>query len=140
MKALRSFIIIAMLGLMAVPAQQALSQDTKPAQQAADTWLALVDAERYSEAWKGFSSFFQERMTFDQWQQQIKSARSIFGKLEARKPKLATAAKSLPGAPDGDYVVVQYDTEFDKKEHALETVTMLLGKDGKWGVAGYFIK
>jgi ribosomal protein S17E len=42
--------------------------------------------------------------------------------------------------PDGKYVVIKYDTSFENKKSAVETVTPMLDKDGKWRVAGYFIK
>jgi hypothetical protein len=54
--------------------------------------------------------------------------------------KSATYTKSLPGAPDGEYVVIQYDTGFEHKQSAVETVTPMLDKDGKWRVSGYFIR
>ncbi len=47
---------------------------------------------------------------------------------------------SLPGAPDGEYVVISYETSFTNKKSAIETVTPMLDKDGKWRVSGYFIK
>ena len=40
----------------------------------------------------------------------------------------------------GEYVVIQFNTVFDNKQSAVETVTSVLDKDGKWKVAGYFIK
>jgi hypothetical protein len=47
---------------------------------------------------------------------------------------------SLPGAPDGEYVVIQFGTSFENKKTAIETVTPMLDKDGKWRVSGYYIK
>ena len=117
-----------------------VKEETKAAEQAGNSWLSLVDAEKYSEAWKGFSTFFKERMTLEKWETQIKSVRAIFGKFENRKLKNATPTKTLPGAADGDYVVLQYDTAFEKKKSAIETVTVSLEKDGKWGVINYYIK
>jgi len=49
-------------------------------------------------------------------------------------------ATRLPGAPDGEYVVIQYETSFKNKRSSIETVTPILGKDGVWRVSGYFIK
>ncbi|MEW5723696.1 MAG: DUF4019 domain-containing protein, partial [Thermodesulfobacteriota bacterium] len=43
---------------------------------------------------------------------------------------------SLPGAPDGRYVVIQFKTSFEKKKEAIETVTPLLDQDGAWRVSG----
>jgi len=36
--------------------------------------------------------------------------------------------------------MIQYDTDFEHKAGAVETVVPTLEKDGKWRVAGYFIK
>jgi len=46
----------------------------------------------------------------------------------------------MPGAPDGEYVVIQYETEFEKKASAVETVTPERDKNGTWRVSGYYIK
>jgi hypothetical protein len=46
----------------------------------------------------------------------------------------------LPGAPDGEYVVIQYESSFEHKQAAVETVTPMLDKDGTWRVSGYFIR
>ena len=54
--------------------------------------------------------------------------------------RIAAYVKTLPNAPDGEYVVIQYDTNFEHKQGAVETVVPMLDKDGKWRVSGYFIK
>ena len=62
------------------------------------------------------------------------------GKLESRKLTSAQYTKTMPGAPDGDYVILQFDASYENKKRAIETVTPMKDKDGKWRVAGYFIK
>ena len=47
---------------------------------------------------------------------------------------------SLPGAPDGEYVVIQMETSFENKASAVETITPMRDSDGEWRVAGYYIK
>jgi ribosomal protein S17E len=37
-------------------------------------------------------------------------------------------------------VIIQYDSSFENKKSAVETVTPMLDKDGKWRVSGYYIK
>ena len=54
--------------------------------------------------------------------------------------KTATYKTSLPGAPDGEYVVIQFDTSFENKKAAIETVTPMMDQDGTWRVSGYYIK
>jgi len=68
------------------------------------------------------------------------ASREPLGKMISRRPKSATYTRTLPGAPDGEYVVVQYETSFEHKQSAIETVTPLLDHDGNWRVSGYFIK
>jgi hypothetical protein len=70
----------------------------------------------------------------------VQGVRDPLGKMRSRKVKSATYKTSLPGAPDGEYVVIQYDSSFEHKQAAVETVTPMLDKDGKWRVSGYFIK
>ena len=66
--------------------------------------------------------------------------RAPLGKLVSRKLKSREYAEKMPGAPDGRYVVVQYDTVFENKASAVETVTPMADPDGVWRVAGYFIR
>jgi len=47
---------------------------------------------------------------------------------------------SVPGAPDGEYVVIQYSANFENKKNAIETVTPMKDTDGEWRVSGYYIK
>jgi hypothetical protein len=64
----------------------------------------------------------------------------MFGGVEERTIKSTEYATSLPGAPDGHYVIIQYETAFEKKQSAVETVTPMKDSDGQWRVSGYFIK
>jgi ribosomal protein S17E len=40
----------------------------------------------------------------------------------------------------GEYVVIQFETSFENKKTAVETVTPMMDKDGIWRVSGYYIK
>jgi hypothetical protein len=66
--------------------------------------------------------------------------RKPLGKLISRSIKDATHTTSLPGAPDGEYVVIQFQTSFENKKSAIETITPMMDPDGVWRVSGYFIK
>ncbi|HGF5077124.1 TPA: DUF4019 domain-containing protein [Vibrio parahaemolyticus] len=50
---------------------------------------------------------------------------------------LFAQTKSLPNVPDGEYVVIQYQTIFSGKQ-STETLTLSKSKTG-WVVIGYFI-
>jgi hypothetical protein len=36
--------------------------------------------------------------------------------------------------------VIQYESSFEHKASAIETVTPMLGDDGQWRVSGYYIR
>jgi hypothetical protein len=139
---LASVLVLATIcACIACPAQAedrnaAVQQATK----AAESWLSLVDQEKYAESWNQAASFFKDHVSSDRWAQMASAARKPLGALVSRKFKLATYATRLPGAPDGQYVVIQYHTEFANKKSAVETVTPMLDTDGQWHVSGYYIR
>ena len=109
------------------------------AQGAATKWLALTDSGKYAQSWDEASSLFKSAVSQADWEKAIKGARGPLGALKSRKLKSATFTRTLPGAPDGEYVVIQFDAAFENKAAAVETVTPM--KDhGVWKVSGYFIK
>ena len=108
--------------------------------QAATSWLQLVDNEKYGESWDQAAALFKKAISRDKWQQAMKQVRLPMGKLLSRKLKSATYSTSLPGAPDGEYVVIQFETAFANKKKAIETITPMMDSDGKWHVSGYFIR
>jgi len=110
------------------------------AQQSAESWLGLVDSGKYGASWVDAASSFKAHVTKEQWVNMAGPVRDPLGKLLSRKLKSATYTKTLPGAPDGEYVVIQFDSSFEHKQTAVETVTPMLDTDGKWRVSGYFIK
>jgi opacity protein-like surface antigen len=107
---------------------------------AAKSWLALVDAGTYGPSWDAAASMFKSTVTKVDWERMAASARGPFGKLRSRELTSSKAVTSLPGAPDGHYVVIQFKTAFEHKAQAVETVTVVLEKDGIWRVTGYFIR
>jgi len=113
---------------------------TKVATSAAAQWLGLVDDRKYDESWDAAALYLRSAVPKEQFAQKLAAARDPLGKLVTRDLKSAQYATSLPGAPDGQYVVIQYASSFENKKSAIETVTPMLDKDGKWRVSGYYIK
>ena len=108
--------------------------------QAATNWVQLVDNGKYGESWDTAATVFKKAISRDKWQQAMKQVREPLGQLVSRTVKSATYATSLPGAPDGEYVVIQFVTSFANKKGAVETVTPMMDTDGKWHVSGYYIR
>jgi hypothetical protein len=133
-------LFLGLLVLLAVSAFADTSEKEQAAVISAQKWLGLIDAEKYTESWKEAAEYFRNAIDQEQWAKTLQTVRKPLGKLSKRKVKAKTFQTSLPGAPDGEYVVIQFETAFENKKTAIETVTPMMGKDGKWRVAGYYIK
>ena len=129
-----------LFGLLVSAFTLAQSKPEQLAQTSAESWLALTDSGKYAQSWDEAAQFFKAAVTREKWQDALHQVRDPLGKLVSRKLTSATYTKNLPGAPDGEYVVIKYDTSFENKQSATETIVPMLDKDGKWRVSGYFIK
>jgi hypothetical protein len=143
MNALRWIAALAIAIAIAVAALSVFAADdldTTPAMAAAERWIAGVDAGRYAQSWEEAAPFFKESVAKVEWEKALDSTRGALGVANARKLRSATYTKTLPGAPEGEYVVIQYDTQFQNRPASTETVTPMRDKDGSWKIAGYFIR
>jgi hypothetical protein len=140
MKLAPGLCVFALLSAIAIAPVSADEKPKQLAQKSAESWLTLTDEGKYSESWDAAAQMFKSAVTKEQWQSAMKGSREPLGKMRSRRLKAATYTKTLPGAPDGEYVVIQFDTSFEHKQSAVETVTPMLDMDGKWKVSGYYIK
>lgn len=127
---------------VAVSAQTVAPGDAekeKIAISAAMAWVKLIDGGKYNVSWTDAASYFKSKVTSDQWTKAVEGVRKPYGKLVARKLKSKALVRKMPGAPDGEYVIIQFETEFANKKGAIETVTPMLDKDKQWRVSGYYI-
>jgi hypothetical protein len=125
------------LGICAGTAQA--DEKTDAAVTAAKSWLALVDAKEYKKSWQEAAPFFKDKVKEEQWSEMVAAARKPLGVMKTRELSSAVHKTTLPGAPDGEYVVIQFKTSFTDKRESVETVTPMKA-DGTWRVSGYFIK
>ncbi len=112
----------------------------KAAIECAEKWLAVVDQGEYDKSWEETAGLFKQVVPVEQWRNQLKVFRGALGKVVSRTLKSKQYTTTAPGAPDGQYVIIQYDASFEKKTTAVETITPMLEEDGAWRVSGYFIK
>jgi hypothetical protein len=134
------FLLILSLALMGSLAEAQNTKKEKAAVVAAEQWLLLVDEGKYEQSWKEAAEYFKNAISQYKWHQSLQAVRNPLGKLISRKVKTQVYKTSLPGAPDGEYVVIQFETSFKNKKAAVETVTPMMDKDGVWRVSGYYIK
>jgi hypothetical protein len=98
-----------------------------------------VDSSRYGASWDDAARLFRDAVSKSDWEKSLRAVRSPLGKVVSRKVFSKRYTESLPGAPDGKYVVIQYESSFENKKDAIETVTPMLDEAGRWRVSGYFI-
>lgn len=120
-------------------AQQPLAYPLQ-AKESAEKWLTMVDQGQYKQSWKDAAQIFQSSVSEQNWEKAVSAVRSPLGNVLAREMISSKALSSVPGGPDGSYVVFQYRTSFQNKKNAIETVTPMLDKDGQWHVSGYYVK
>ncbi len=142
---MRSYITVAMVVAIVSCAGCAQKQKTNPeaekaALEAAGAWLELLDSGKYSESWEEAAGYVKALANKENWQKTFQGVRQPLGKMVSRELKSTSYTTSAPGAPDGQYVIIQYKTSFENKASAIETVTPMLDKDGRWRVSGYYIK
>lgn len=135
-----SFIIVA-FGMVAFASAEKSSKENEAlAVAAANEWLKGLDSGEYESSWTNAASFFKEKVSTNDWKKAVTEVRKPLGKLLSRKVKSNTYAKDLPGAPKGEYIIIQFETSFENKKSVIETITPMLDKDKKWRVSGYFVK
>jgi hypothetical protein len=135
-----AFVIVVLIVLSVIPALAGNTDKEKAEVVSAEKWLGLVDSEKYTESWTEASELFKNSITQEQWKRTVEAVRKPLGKIITRKLSTKTYTTSLPGVPDGEYVVIQFNTSFENKKSAIETITPMKDKDGKWRVSGYYIK
>jgi len=124
----------------AQPPKQSNPDAENAAIEVAEAWLALLDEGKFAESWQQASEFVKAAVSKESWQKKLQVFRGALGKVISRNIKSRSYTTTAPGAPDGQYVIIQFDTSFENKKSAVETITPMLDKDGKWRVSGYYIK
>ena len=130
---------VALIGALSLPAR-AQNARTSGAQGVAREWLKLVDENDAQASWAAAAPQFQRRMNVAAWQSALQQARVPLGAVVRRTIVATDFAKTFPGAPEGDYALVQFESAFAKKSQAHETLTLELEPDRSWRVLGYLIR
>jgi hypothetical protein len=110
------------------------------ASRSAQDWLALVDRKMYSASWDSASAYFQQTVTREQWTEAVLRARTQFEPFGARELVGSRYAASLPNAPAGEFIVLQFETDVSGDRQVSEIVVEMRQPDGRWRPAGYFVR
>lgn len=138
------FIVLASTSFAAprstAPAPVSVSPARVAAEASARDWLAFVDGGHYSVAWDEASFLLTTGLSRAAWETQLAEVRSPLGAVRSRTLRSAVDSPQLPFTFGGICIVITYDTVFEHKAAAVETVITALQADGSWPVSGYFVR
>lgn len=134
------YLFVVCIAFSLINVHVAKAADFPDATRAAQDWLGLVDSGKYAESWESAAEYFKGMVKREDWEKMVAGARKPIGNVTYRKLVSSKYATSLPGAPDGEYVVITFKSSFANKQQAIETVTPMKDRDGVWRVSGYYIK
>jgi hypothetical protein len=113
---------------------------SRAAKQQADAWLSLLDSARFEESWDSAAASLQQSTPRRSWVESAAAMRASLGRPRLRKLISLMETRSVPSAPAGRYVVVEYRSKFDRRPVAFESVTEMLCDDGQWRAIGYAVR
>ena len=106
----------------------------------AENFLKFVDTDDWAGSWDAAGASFRDQATLEEWIGAIEPVREQVGKLQSRKLLSVQRTSTLPSAPEGEYEILQYESEFSGVDiGAVETLIMVQVGEG-WDVAGYFVR
>jgi hypothetical protein len=137
-------VVIAMAGMVAaLPAQQASADphiaEEQAAQRQALGFLGYLDQGRFADSYAYTGMLIRSQLDREAFASQVEKARSGTGALQTREFIDAGYSTTVPGAPEGQYVVLHYHSSFANRPDTVETVTLAMAK-GYWRVDGWYIK
>ena len=136
--------------LLLVAGQVVRAQEGGPAPQeavdAGNAFLALIDRGQYDDSWDAAASTIKNTITKTSWSTVLSANRKKFGTLVSRKLESSQAVTTMPGSPEGQYVVLEYKGSFSQKKAGGATVkpttetVVVTNENGKWVGYQYTIK
>jgi hypothetical protein len=105
---------------------------------ATSSWLQLVDQKQFGQSWDNASSFFRESVTRAQWEASMRTVRQPLGDPLERKLSNVHEMPQMPGAADGEYLTIRFESSFRMRPRVIERVA-LARQTENWEVLGYFV-
>jgi hypothetical protein len=106
----------------------------------ARAWLQLVDSGQREVSWHAAAPALQAAIGAEDWEEALRSARDPLGRCRQRRLIRRDLVEAFPGVPPGPYAVVHFESVFEEKPEAVETVTVRRGASGRWRPVAYFIR
>ena len=112
---------------------------TKDGVAAATSWLELIDAGKYDDAWAASADEIKGVGPKEAFAKMMEQTRAPLGKEISRTVKDKGYAKDPQNAPPGEYVQIHFTTSFENAKSATELVIVKKQPDGAWKVGQYSV-
>jgi Protein of unknown function (DUF4019) len=100
-------------------------------------WLTVLDSGFYAKAWGSASPILTKRTSASEFSRMAKGIRDSKGRQIGRRVLSTFARTHVKGLPHGSYVVLDFESKFEKAAGVVERVTTALDEDGVWRVMSY---
>ena len=138
---IHAVLILACLFIIVFPmiSEKPDADKTQQARAAAMDFLKLVDRDQFAESWQVAANLMREKVPQQQWIETLTKSRALSGALVERSEVNVSYSTSAKDSPEGEYILFEFDTTYQRTKNVSEYVTVMREGD-RWRVAGYFIK
>lgn len=105
---------------------------------AAEQFLGLINDNSIDLAYLSTASYLQEANSQQLWVRSVGTQRTFYGEKLQHSVRAITVKNTLSHHPDGSYISIIFESQFEKKAYSIERLEMILEVDGTWRVAEYF--
>ncbi len=107
----------------------------------AQHWLNLTDQGQYGSAWLDSGTLLQDIVTESQWIGAMDEVRAPFGNgVLSRKKVSSQSITQLPHGTKGNFMLIDYRSQFSGNSSAKERVILMTDALGQWRVISYDLK
>ena len=106
---------------------------------AAEQFVKLIDASDFSTAYAGASKLMHLSHPESDWVARVKLSTVLVGAVQKRKLVSVLARDTYPRFPDGEYLLIYFESQRQHKQKATEVV-LVHEVAGAWQVCTYRLK
>lgn len=106
----------------------------------ASHWLNLIDQGQYGAAWLDAGPLMKDILTESQWIGAMDEVRSPFQNAISRKISHNQSISVLPHGTKGNFMLVEYNTQFSGNSNGKERLILMTNPLGEWRVISYDVK
>jgi type IV secretory pathway VirJ component len=113
--------------------------DETEASAAAWAWLDALDKRHYAASWTAAAPPLRDAIREGDWYTALRTVRAPLGRCLRRGLRTRALLDPPSGAPADPWVVLRFETHFERRQEVSETLAVQRSGDGRWRVAAYFV-